>query len=152
MPHSEQLSEQQLVLVDLYARDPNPTKIAEALGVHRSTVYRRLDEPGVQEAIIKQRIKLDSQRNTKVEAAQDAALELISKQLAAMLKALEEAETKEEKITYTVQEVKSLMAIAKELGAMKKDTHKATMEALSKARQAGGEVDWDADPLDDETL
>jgi IS30 family transposase len=45
-----ELTETQRQLVELYARDPNPTKIARELGVHRSTVHRRLDEPGVRDS------------------------------------------------------------------------------------------------------
>ncbi len=133
-----QLSEEQRHLVELYARDPNPTKIAEILGVHRSTVYRRLDEPGVQDAIIELRIKLDGERNSKIEEAQDDALELISKQLKHHLaQAVEGA---------SISDTKALMAIAKELGAMKKDVKSAALDSMARARKDSGDVDWGADP------
>lgn len=138
------LSETQLQLVELYARDPNVTSIAQELGVHRSTIHRRLDEPGVQEAIVELRTKLDTERNTRVEEAQDMALEMITLQLQAQLK-----DAKENPSKTSIQDTQRLMQIAEKLGTMKKDVKKATLDALAKARQARGEVDWDADVTED---
>ena len=138
------LSESHRQLVELYARDPNVTKIAQALGVHRSTIHRRLDEPGVQEAIVELRTKLDTERNTRVEQAQDMALELLTMQLERQLK-----DAKDNPGKASIADTQKLMQIAEKLGTMKKDVKKATLDALAKARQAGGDVDWDSDISED---
>lgn len=143
----DKLSEEQQLLVELYARDPNVTKIAETLGVHRSTIYRRLDEENVQEAVIELRIKLDGDRNSKVEEAQDDVLELIHMQVK---QHLAEAKRRGEDYKPSIQDTQRLMQIVEKLGSMKKDVKKAALEAFAKARRdSGGEVDWDVDPLED---
>ena len=141
----EPLSESQRQLVELYAHDPNPTKIAQVLGIHRATVYRRLDEPGVQEAILELRTKLDGERNTRIEEAQDMALELITMQLERQLQ-----DAKDNPSTSSVQDIQRLMQIAEKLGAMKKGVKKAALDALAAARQSSGEVDWGTDVTEDE--
>ena len=138
------LSESHRQLVELYARDPNVTKIAQELGVHRSTIHRRLDEPGVQEAIVELRTKLDTERNTQIEQAQDMALELLTMQLERQLK-----DAKDNLATAKIQDTQKLMQIAEKLGAMKKNVNEAALDALAKARQAGGTVDWDSDISED---
>lgn len=138
------LSESHRQLVELYARDPNITKIAQELGVHRSTIHRRLNEPGVQEAIIELRTKLDTERNTRIEQAQDMALEMITLQLEAQLK-----DAKENPSKVSIGDTQKLMQIAEKLGAMKKNVKEAALDALAKAREAGEDVDWNADISED---
>jgi DNA-binding transcriptional regulator LsrR (DeoR family) len=129
----------------MYARDPNVTKIAQELGVHRSTIHRRLDEAGVQEAIVELRTKLDTERNTRIEEAQDMALELLTMQLKEQLK-----NAKENPGKVGIADTQKLMQIAEKLGTMKKNVKEATLDALAKARQAGGTVDWDTDVAEDD--
>lgn len=138
------LDESQRKFVDLCAAEQNATQVALRLGVSRSTVYRRMNEPGVREAIQKKQIELDGKRNVKVEKAQDAAIDLLSKQLQRMMDAEEKKPT-----TYSVQDLSKLMQIAEKLGTMKK---KAREEADPPAGPEAGEgfPDWDSDPMDDD--
>jgi hypothetical protein len=139
------LSEDQRHLVELYAREPNVTKIAGILGVHRTTVYRRLDEPGVQEAVVELRMKLDGERNQQIEEAQDDALTLIRKQLKSHLRRAASSPD-----GASIQDTQRLMQIAEKLGNMKKDVKAAAASSMAAAREGSGEdVDWDKDPSED---
>jgi len=138
------LTEDRRMLVELYARDPNVTKIAETLGVHRTTVHRRLDDEDVQEAILELRIKLDEDRNTRVEEAQDMALDLIELQLKEHLK-----HARENPGGSTIGDTQKIMQIAEKLGAMKKDVKKDAAAAIASARKQTGAVDWGSDPEED---
>jgi DNA invertase Pin-like site-specific DNA recombinase len=146
------LSESQRQLVEMYARDPNPTRIAKQLGIHRSTVYRRLDEDGVREAIAELRDELepDSERSTRIERTQDMAMELIEMQLQEQLKAAHKQVDEGGNVGGSIADIQKLMAIAEKLGAMRKNVKEAAKEALEKARQVGGEVDWSKDIFEDE--
>jgi DNA-directed RNA polymerase specialized sigma subunit len=144
---SPRLREDQVRLIELYARDPNVTRIAEVLGVHRSTIYRRLDEPGVQDAIIDRRMQLDEDRNAQVEQAQDTVLSLIAMHLDEHMRALKDNPDTIRDVS--IQDTQRLMQIAEKLSAMKKDVVKGTREAMAKARRAAGEVDWGSDPSEE---
>lgn len=145
-PSEVQLTAEQLHLVELYVDNPNITQIAAELGVHRSTIHRRLHEPGVEEAILELQIKRDEDRDTQVEEAQDMALKLISLQLKQQLK---DAEDNPKKVG--VADTQKLMQIAEKLGVMKKERGKASREVRERARrEREGEIDWGTDPTEDE--
>lgn len=139
---ARELTERQRRLVELYSREPNVTRVAEILGVHRVTVYRWLNEEGVQDAIVAARIKLDGARDQRISDAQDIALEMIE----AQLKAHKERGTE----GCTIQDTQRLMQVAEKLAAMKKNVAKETAQALSEARRGSEEVDWDTEPTEDE--
>ena len=146
------LSETQRQLVELYARDPNPTRVAAELGVHRSTIHRRLDEPGVREAVAELRGELEpeSKRNTRIEQAQDMALELLEIQLQAQLRNAHELSDKGEKVKASIADIQKLMQIAEKLSALKRGVGEDAKKALERAREARGEVDWNADVTEDD--
>lgn len=110
------LSDNDARLVELYAKNPNATKIAEELGIHRSTVYRRLEDTRIRQAIVDRRVKLDQERNYDIQDAQDNALELIRKQLKHHMTQCPTLST--------ISDTQKLITIAEKLETMKKTVKK----------------------------
>ena len=127
-------SDDELKLVEMYAKNPNVTQIATELGVNRSTIYRRLEDPRIRQAIIDLRVKRDQDRNYEIQDAQDTALDLIRKQLKHHLTQCPTLST--------ITDTQKLMQIAEKLAAMK--------STVKRIPGRGGEEDFenDAEPWD----